>query len=70
MPQAFEGGMPVVTLTDSYVIAFEAVDPTTGDPVSGVAVSQSIFTADVEGDISLELASGPFMFVPGPNPTG
>lgn len=50
-----------------YTLRVTALDPTTGNPVSGVTMSNLIFTADqVEGTPG-ELEVGPFMLVPGPN---
>lgn len=68
MPQSLEAGLPPVTLTDGYVITFEARDPTTGAAVAGVKVSNTVLFADITGSIALEQL-GPFMFVPGPGGT-
>lgn len=68
MAQKLTASMPEgLDLDASYTIEFAALDPTTGDPVSGVTVSDAYLTVtpvDVD-DIGL-LQSGPFMLVPGP----
>lgn len=59
--------MPVLPLTPGCVVRFEAIDPTTGVPVSGVTVSlATIFATDLTGDETGLGNSGPFMLVPGP----
>lgn len=57
---------PNTALTNGCTVQFVAIDPVTGDAVSGVTISNaSIY---VEGSASdTELASGPFILVPGPN---
>lgn len=50
-------------------IDLEALDPTTGDPVDGVVVSNVDIYADVvsaDGASGNQGALGPFMLVPGP----
>lgn len=50
-----------------YTLRVTALDPTTGNPVSGVTVSNLIFTADQISGTPEGLEVGPFMLVPGPN---
>lgn len=38
--------MPVLRVTADYYVRFEAIDPATGDPVTGVTVSESVLFAD------------------------
>ena len=66
MPQSLQSSFPDIDLGPGMQIVFEAVDPTTGDPVSGVTVSA--ITIYPEGASAAEPAGsfGPFMFVPGP----
>jgi len=66
MAQATEAALPPnVDLDLNCQLVFEAVDPTTGDPVSGVTISNALFRVET-GDIGADLSSGPFMLVPGP----
>lgn len=54
-------------LDAGYTITFEAIDPTTGAAISGVTVTDAlIFGTPLGGSSGAELASGPFMLVPGP----
>lgn len=66
MAQAFDAALPPgIDLDLNCQIVFEAVDPTTGSPVSGVTIADALLR--VETDIAdSQLASGPFMLVPGP----
>lgn len=50
-----------------YTLQVTALDPSTGNPVSGVTVSNLIFTADQISGTPEGLEVGPFMLVPGPN---
>lgn len=50
-----------------YTLRVTALDPSSGNPVSGVTVSNLIFTADQVAGTPGELETGPFMLVPGPN---
>jgi hypothetical protein len=59
---------PDLDLGGSYVIEWDAVDPTTGASVAGVKVSSTSllvagdFGQGADGDVPV----GPFMLVPGP----
>ncbi len=69
MSQPLIAPMPAdLDLPDGYVITWAAVDPTTGNDVSGVVVSNvSIFgTALGTGTGDGGGPFGPFMLVPGP----
>jgi hypothetical protein len=56
---------PNTALTNGCTVQFVAIDPVSGDAVSGVTISNaSIYVAGSVPDT--ELASGPFMLVPGP----
>lgn len=50
-----------------YTLRVTALDPTSGNPVSGVKVSNLVFTADQISGTPEALQVGPFMLVPGPN---
>jgi hypothetical protein len=55
---------PYLDLGAGYQLQVSAVDPTTGDQVTGVTVSNfSIIVDNLGGG---DLAVGPFMLVPGP----
>jgi hypothetical protein len=55
---------PDLDLGPGFEIQVNAVDPTTGDQITGVVVSEfSIIATNVSGG---DLAYGPFMLVPGP----
>lgn len=56
---------PDTDLTSGCTVEFVALDPTTGNAVSGVTVANVSIYADTSGDARLE-AIGPFMLVPGP----
>jgi hypothetical protein len=59
---------PNMDLDASYVIEFAALDPTTGDPVTGVVVSNAyMLVTQLTPGTADALESGPFMLVPGPN---
>lgn len=66
MAQALIAALPPdVDLDQSCQIVFEAVNPTSGSPVANVTISDALLR--VETDIAdAQLASGPFMLVPGP----
>lgn len=63
------GGMAEATLGDDYYVQFEAIDPTTGDPVAGVTVAHATLLADTGGAADGTLSTGPLMLVPGLTPT-
>lgn len=59
---------PDMDLTAQYAIQWSALDPTTGDPVSDVNVSNATMLVTLVGTTTADaLAVGPFMLVPGPN---
>lgn len=65
MPLPLKTGFPhVITIGAGYQIVFQALDPTTGNAVTGVTVSNVSVFGDDGRDITSELL-GPFMFVPG-----
>lgn len=68
MAQKLTASMPDgMDLDASYTLEFAALDPTTGDPVSGVTVSDVyLLVTPVDVDDVGALQSGPFMLVPGP----
>lgn len=58
---------PDLDLEFTYSIVFAAVDPSSGATVAGVVISDAMLTVDqVSAGAADELASGPFMLVPGP----
>jgi hypothetical protein len=58
---------PNLILTDGWLVTITAVDATTGDPVTGVKITEALMQVEVlEGAGGSALDSGPFMFVPGP----
>lgn len=58
---------PYLDLGAGYQLQVNAVDPTTGDQVTGVVISSfSIIVDNIGGG---ELNVGPFMLVPGPENT-
>jgi hypothetical protein len=57
---------PDTDLTNGCTVQFVAIDPTTGNAVSGVTVANVSIYADSTGSATLE-SSGPFLLVPGPN---
>lgn len=61
-------GFPSVDLDNGCRIVFEAIDPASGNAVSGVSiVNAALWVTDLGGSGDAEaLASGPFMLVPGP----
>lgn len=71
MTAPLQASMPQFTqLGVNARIDVEALDPTTGAPVSGVTVTTVDIYADVldapASDGSSRLAAGPFMFISGP----
>lgn len=72
MAQALVAAMPQLTeLGYNTTIVLEAIDPTTGNPVNGVVVSNVDIWADISdlgsGGGTVVSPTGPFMLVPGPN---
>lgn len=66
MAQPFVVAFPPDTdLTAGCTVQFVAIDPTTGNAITGVTVTNISIYADTTGDATLE-ALGPFMLVPGP----
>jgi hypothetical protein len=58
---------PELDLPDGYQVVFAAVDPTTGNPVTGVVVTNvSLFGTILGTGSGGQLELGPFMLVPGP----
>jgi hypothetical protein len=54
-------------LGGGYTIRLAALDPTTGNAVTGVTVSQLVIALAALGDTVIgSLEVGPFMLVPGP----
>lgn len=61
-------GLPEdLDIGSGYTLRVTALDPTTGNPVTGVTVSNLVFTAEQIAGTPGELETGPFMLVPGPN---
>lgn len=61
-------GLPEdLDIGSGYTLRVSALDPTNGNPVSGVTVSNLIFTAEQVSGTPEGLQVGPFMLVPGPN---
>jgi hypothetical protein len=59
---------PDLDLDGSWIIEWDAVDPVSGDSVSGVVISATAL--QVAGNINPgqpTLVPGPYMLVPGPN---
>lgn len=66
MAQPFVAGMPPDCALDfGCSIEFVAIDPVTGNAVTGVTVANALIYVSSTGS-SDQLASGPFMLVPGP----
>lgn len=58
---------PGLDLRDGWTIRFNALDPTTGDEVTGVSVNSATVTiVSLTADTPADLQSGPFVLVPGP----
>lgn len=58
---------PNVHLWDGCIVRVAAIDPGTGDVVSGVNVSNvSLQVDEITGGGPESLVSGPFLLVPGP----
>jgi hypothetical protein len=57
---------PDCTLDNGCTISFAAISPTTGAAITGVTVSNAnIYVQSVSGTV--DISSGPFMLVPGPD---
>lgn len=70
MAQKIDVALPEdVVIGDGWTVEWDAVDPTTGNSVSGVVISDANVTAsDVSaGDGTGGGLVGPFMLVPGPS---
>ena len=66
MPQTLEGTCPGFPIDNGCQVVIEARDPTTGNAVSGVTVSNvNIYGLDLSG--ALPGLEGPYMWVPGPD---
>ena len=60
-------GLPEdLDIGDGYTLRVTALDPVSGNPVTGVTVSNLIFTAEQLAGTPEGLEVGPFMLVPGP----
>lgn len=67
MPELMSS-MPLIPLKTGGRIVFEAIDPGTGDEVSGVVVSAATITVrDSKADQVESIPVGPFMLTPGPD---
>lgn len=61
-------GLPEdLDIGSGYTIRVTALDPTSGNPVPGVTMSNLVLTAEQISGTPEELQVGPFMLVPGPN---
>jgi hypothetical protein len=69
MPPVYSASMPPnLEITDGYTVRLTALDPTTGNQVSGVTVQDLVMENNLLGATTAEqLAYGPFLLVPGPN---
>lgn len=69
MAQPFQSALPPdLELDGGTIIRITAIDPTTGNTVSGVTISDvCIRVVDIAGTGADALNVGPFMMVPGPN---
>lgn len=56
--------MPEITLEQQYVVQFEAIDPSTGAPVTGVTVSNVSLTTLQDADFTPTQPVGPFQLIP------
>lgn len=69
MPDNVSSGMSQPTLVPGMVIVLEALDPSAGDNIAGVIISDVVISgtpADDFGDEGGNTNSGPYMLVPGP----
>lgn len=69
MAQPVTAGLPPgLTLGPNYIVRLTAVDPTSGDVVSGVNVSNTSLTVlQLSPGSPSDLQAGPFLLVPGPD---
>lgn len=68
MAQPFQVALPPNRyLSDGDVITITAIDPTTGNTVSGVKVNNVILELELLSGAASALSSGPFLYVPGPD---
>lgn len=68
MAEAFSAAMPAnLDLGGNYTLRLTAIDPVTGNIVSGITVSNlAIYVSDVGSDQVTDLGFGDFLLVPGP----
>jgi hypothetical protein len=68
MAEAYDAPMPpALDLGDGYTLRLTAIDPTSGNTVSGITVANMVLFSDLLGDTAPgDLAFGPFALVPGP----
>lgn len=57
---------PNLDLDLSCTVVFEAIDATTGNPVTGVLVDNALIRGQVAGTSAANLSSGSFQLIPGP----
>jgi hypothetical protein len=57
---------PDTELDNGCQVIFEALDPSSGATVAGVAFTAGVIYVDVTQGSEHQLLSGPFMLVPGP----
>lgn len=69
MAQPFDVALPPdLLLAGGYKVRVTAIDPTTGNTVAGVNVSNVTLQVEDLGGVGADaLQSGPFMLVMGPN---
>lgn len=58
--------MPEATVSDDFYVRFEAIDPATGEPVTGITVQNAALFVDEDTGDGAEPLGGPQMFIPGP----
>jgi hypothetical protein len=57
-----KSGLPVgTTLLNNYTVVIEAIDPTSGAPVSGVVVTEFTIYADQAGSLSAGDVGNPLL---------
>jgi len=62
--------MPALRVFDGMIVRLEAIDPTTGDAVTGVVASAWAIYGDDLAEAAIDNQGdvvGPFMLVPGPD---